>query len=74
MMFQTSDTVLHHLCGEVDRPLRSILTDFMKLDIHRSCDPFTVSIDTSHIRNLPHLKMLMKPQMLYYAKHGIGIH
>ena len=44
-MFQTSDPVLHHLRGEVDRLLRSILSDFMKFDIVRSCDPFTVSID-----------------------------
>ena len=43
-MFQTSDPVLHHLRGEVDRLLRSILSDFMKLDIVRNCDPFTVSI------------------------------
>ena len=43
--FQTSDPVLHHLRGEVDRLLRSILSDFMKFDIVRSCDPFTVSID-----------------------------
>ena len=44
-MFQTSDPVLHHLRGEVDRLLRSILSDFMKFDIVRSCDTFTVSID-----------------------------
>lgn len=44
-MFQTSDPVLHHLHSEVNRLLKSILSDFMKLDVVRSCDPFTVSID-----------------------------
>ncbi len=48
-MFQTSDPVLHHLHGEVSRLLRSILSDFMKLDVARSCDLFTVSIDDPNL-------------------------
>ena len=48
-MFQTSDPVLHHLRGKVDRLLRSILSDFMKLDIVRNCDPFTVCIDNPNL-------------------------
>jgi hypothetical protein len=49
MMFQTSDPVLHHLHGEVIRLLKAILSNFMKLDVVRSCDPFTVSIDDPNI-------------------------
>jgi hypothetical protein len=44
-MFQTSDPVLHHLHGKVHKPVKSILSDFMKMDVVRSCDPFTVSLD-----------------------------
>ena len=45
LMFQGSDPLLHHLHSEVDELLRSILADFMKMDVVKSCDPFAVSLD-----------------------------
>ena len=52
-MFQTSDPVLHDLYDEVQKLLKSLLSDFLKMDVVRNCDLFTLSLDD------PQLKMLI---------------
>ena len=44
-LFQSSDPVLHHVRDEVHKLLKCILSDFMKIDVVKSCDPFTVPLD-----------------------------
>ena len=46
----SSDPVLHHLHGEVHQLLKYILSDFMKMDMVKSCDPFTVPLDDPNLK------------------------
>lgn len=50
MMFQTPDPVLHHLHSKVQKLLKSILSVFMKMDVVKSCDPFTVHPDDPNLK------------------------
>ena len=49
-MFQSSDPVLHHLYDEVQKLLKSLLSDFLKMDVVRNCDPFTLSLDDPQLK------------------------
>lgn len=51
-LFQSSDPVLHHVRDEVRKLLKCILSDFMKMHVVKSCDPFTVPLDDPN-RNVP---------------------
>ena len=43
-LFQSSDPVLHHLRDEVHKLLKSIQSDFTKIEDVKSCNPFTESL------------------------------
>ncbi len=44
-MFQTTEPMLHHLRAEVIKLLKSIMQDFIKLEIVRSSDPLTIEFE-----------------------------
>eukprot|EP00794_Sanderia_malayensis_P011694 gene11694-12910_t len=44
-MFQTTEPMLHHLREEVVKLLRSIMQDFLKLDVVRAGDPLTIDFE-----------------------------
>ncbi len=44
-LFQSEDPVLHLLRDELHKLLKNILSDFVKMDVVRTCDPFTLPID-----------------------------
>ena len=44
-MFQTIELMLHHLRIEVVKLLRSIMQDFLKLEVIRAGDPLTTEFD-----------------------------
>ena len=45
ILFESSDPFLHHLCDEVLKLLKSILSDFMNIEVVKSCNSFTVSLN-----------------------------
>ena len=45
-LFQSSNPVLHHVRNEVhNKLLKCVLSDFMKTDVVKSCDLFTVPLN-----------------------------
>ena len=52
-LFQSETAVLHHLRGEVTKLLKELLSDFVKMDVVRSGDPF--HLDLKNERNRVHI-------------------
>ena len=44
-LLQSEDPVLHLLRDELHKLLKNILSGFVKMDVVRTCDPFTLPID-----------------------------
>ena len=48
--FQSSGPIVHRLCNEVHKLLKSILSDFMKINGVKSCDLFTIPLNDASLK------------------------
>ncbi len=49
-MFQSTEPMLHYVRSEVRDLLKTILADFIKMDVVKDCDPFTLDVDCSDVQ------------------------